>query len=201
MNARTIAVIGLLAALSTAAYGQDAPPPAAEPPAVTPEGRRDPGVDIASIVDSVAAATGRKFIIDPRVRNNVQLGDMAVEDVTYPMLLSILRAHGWFAHEVDDLTLLLPSAIARTVPLRVLQRDDPSVPDHEYVTRVLTVRGMSAAVDEEGLPVARAGPFVPVLRPLVGQEGHLAGFGDKLVIVDRYDNVRRITAIVEELDR
>jgi general secretion pathway protein D len=67
----------------------------------------------------------------------------------------------------------------------------------EWVTRVITVRKISAA------------QLVPVLRPLMPQTAHMAASvagpdGEKLtklIVVDRYANVRRISQIVDELDR
>jgi general secretion pathway protein D len=81
------------------------------------------------------------------------------------------------------------------MPTRLLQRDDPSVPDDEYVTRILTVQN--------------AGSLVPILRPLMPQSAHLAaamppdgGNGEgKLILFDTYANVRRMTEIVNALSR
>ena len=72
------------------------------------------------------------------------------------------------------------------MPTRILQNDDPSVSDHEVVSRVISLNTDAAAL-------------VPIVRPLVPQYGHLAAVGASLLIVDRYDNVRRITALVDEL--
>jgi hypothetical protein len=41
--------------------------------------------------------------------------------------------------------------------------------------------------------------LVPMLRPMLPQSAHLVGIGNKLLIVDRYDNVRRIVAIAQAL--
>ena len=122
------------------------------------------------------------------------------------MLLSILRVHGWFAAEIDGRTFILPNANARQMPLRLLQGDDPNVSDHEYVTRVLRVSGEDSprARDDAGRELqwsARAGILVPVLRVLMSVEGHLAAAGDHLILIDRYDNVRRMTAIIDALDQ
>ena len=50
--------------------------------------------------------------------------------------------------------------------------------------------------------VVEAPTLVPLLRAMISMEGHLAATpGNQLIVVDRYANVRRIAAIVEELDR
>jgi type II secretory pathway component GspD/PulD (secretin) len=192
-------VMTSLALFAAHALAQDAPEGAAAPSA----GAGRPGVALADVIERVAATTGREFVRDPRLPPSVDLGGTSIEEVTYPLLLSILRVHGWFAHGDDGRTLLLPAANARTTALRVLQQDDASVPDDEYVTRVIRVRGMAsrAAAGDASAPEHPAGPFVPVLRPLVTVEGHLSAIGNHLILVDRYDNVRRITTLIEEIDR
>jgi type II secretory pathway component GspD/PulD (secretin) len=42
--------------------------------------------------------------------------------------------------------------------------------------------------------------LVPVLRPMIGQNGHMAATNNnKLILVDHYDNIRRLTAIINEI--
>lgn len=195
MNARWLMVMASLW-VAAHSHAQDVPADAA----ASPQERR-PSVALTELIERVAATTGRKFVLDPRLPPRVYLSGSAVSDVTYPLLLSILRVHGWFAQEVDGRTLLLPAASARSIGLRVLQTDDTSVSDDEFVTRVIRVRAAPRRAAGGAAPEHPAGNFVPVLRPLVTTDGHLSAIGDHLVLVDRYDNVRRITTIVEELER
>lgn len=199
MNAQ-VGVFALLGLFVAAAHGQNAPPPpdapAAESPREAPDGQS--GVDVADVIAAVAAQTGREFVLDPRLRR-IYVGNMAIDEITYPALLSLLRVNGWFAAEVDGRTVLIPSGNARSTPTKLLQRDDPAISDHEYVTRVIRVAGNRSA-NGEGEPT-NAAMLVPVLRPLIPVEGHLAAVGEHLIVVDRYDNVRRITAIVDAVAR
>jgi len=128
-----------------------------------------------------------EFIIDPRVNASVEYaGDTLTENITYATLLAILRIHGYVAVEIGGVVSIVLDANARTMPTRILQSDDPSVSDHEVVSRVI-----SLSADAAGL--------VPILRPLVPQYGHLAAFGNSLIVVDRYDNVRRLTELAHSL--
>lgn len=164
-------------------------PPAPSPPAETPPDPRGPGVELATIIEQVAASSGREFLVDPRVRARV-LSVPPIENPSYEDLLSMLRVHGYLAVEIAGRVNILPDANARQIPTRLLQRDDGDVHDDEWVTRVLTV------------PNGQAGQLVPLLRPMMPQPAHLAATGDgKLIIVDTYANVRRITELVNELSR
>ena len=144
------------------------------------------GYDIRELVKRVAADSDMRFVLDPRVNARVDYEGAPIESITYPILLLILRIHGYAAVEIGGVVSIVLDANARTMPTRILQSDDPSVSDHEVISRVI-----SLSVDAAGL--------VPILRPLVPQYGHLAAFGNSLIVVDRYDNVRRITELAQSL--
>jgi general secretion pathway protein D len=181
-----------------------APAPAAEAPIFPPalstavaesvRRREERSIDIEELLAQVSASTGKEFLVDPRVRARV-FGVPEIENPTYADLLSILRMHGYMAVEIQGRVNILPDANARHMPVRLLQRDDESVPDDEWVTRIITV--------------PNAPQLVPILRPLMPQPAHLAAtFQEengqpvsKLVLVDTYANVRRMTEIINTLSR
>ena len=71
----------------------------------------------------------------------------------------------------------------------MVQNDDASIAADEWVTRVLTTSNVEAA------------QLVPILRPLLPQSAHLAALpSSRLVVIDRYANVRRIAELVRLLD-
>jgi len=162
--------------------GGAAPPQSAGPPP-----RPRDCVDIESLVARVAASTGQKFVLDPRVRACVTLVP-ELPNPTYAELLTVLRIHGYTAAEIGGFVNVIPDQLARATPVRLVQRDDRSIPDDEWVTRVLTVNGS-------------APQLVPVLRPMMPQSAHLSASADlnKLIIVDTYANVRRITEVIRTL--
>jgi len=145
-----------------------------------------PGNDIRSLIHQVANETGTRFVIDPRVNARVDFAGDSLETVDYETLLAILRVHGFAVVVVGSELTVIQEPNARVMPTRILQTDDPSVSDHEIVSRVIPVG-------------ERAEELVPILRPLIPQFGHLAAAAGSLVIVDRYDNVRRITALTNEI--
>ena len=124
-----------------------APPVEAAPPgtpivtvAMTESMRRreERSVDLEDLLAQVSASTGKTFLVDPRVRARVY-GVPKIDNPSYAELLSILRMHGYVAVEIEGRVNIVPDAVARFLPSRLLQRDDDSVPDDEMVTRVIEV--------------------------------------------------------------
>jgi general secretion pathway protein D len=123
------------------------------------------------------------------VSPRIFLGGVEADDVDYPVLLSILRANGLAAVEIEGRVNIVRDSEVRFLPAPMVQNDDASIAADEWVTRIVTVTNIEA-------------PFlIPILRPLLPQAAHLAGFApDKIIIMDRYANVQRITAIIRSLD-
>lgn len=178
---------------------------AAQPP------ESDEGVPITTLIEQVAEDMDREFVIDPRIRGI--MGITTGDDLDYDSLLGILRISGVVAIEVGDQIHVMPDRDMRVAPTRVLQEDDPRVSDHEVITRIIdipefpdlrpqsVVNAQMAANPFAAPPGSSAAQLVPVLRPMMSQAGQLGAIPNtnKLVLVDRYDNVRRITAVIEEI--
>jgi general secretion pathway protein D len=79
-----IAVLALIAAPCADAQGEAAPAGA---------------VSVEKMVAAVAKRTGKKFIIDPRVRADVTVIGQEATSVDYATMLLILRIHGFSAVE------------------------------------------------------------------------------------------------------
>ncbi len=149
-------------------------------------------VDIRVLIDTVAEATGRNFLVDPRVKAKVTLvsAKPMQKDELYDVFLSILELHGFSAVPAGKVIKIVPDANAK-------QEAVPTLNDHiresgdQLVTQIIEVKYVSAA------------QLVPILRPLIPQQGHLAAYpgSNVLIISDRAANVRRITDIVRRIDR
>ena len=180
------------------AQDDDAEPSRSPPP---------PSIDVNALIERLADEMDREFILDRRM-NGVFGGTTAGADADYETLLGILRRNGWYALETADQILIVPEATARSQPSRLLQEDDPNVSDHEIVTRIIELPDIEVQAPTRGEGGERetqmtnlAPMLVPILRPMMpqyAQLGNPAGT-NKLVIVDRYDNVRRITAVIEAI--
>jgi general secretion pathway protein D len=148
--------------------------------------------DITQIAEAVAAATGKNFIMDPRVRAQVTMlssTPMSPEGF-YQAFLSILAVYDFIAVPDGNVVKILPDANARQMPSIDLP-DHVSATSDEIVTQVVDVKNVNAA------------QLVPILRPMIPQYGHLAAYpaGNILIISDRASNVNRMIRIIRRIDQ
>jgi general secretion pathway protein D len=147
--------------------------------------------DIGQIVEAVSMATHRTFILDPRVRAQVTMYSATPlsPDAFYQTFLSILQVHGFMAAPAGNAIKIIPDVTERYMPGIDLP-DHVSSTSDEIVTQVVQVRNVSAA------------QLVPVLRPLIPTQGHLAAYqqANILIISDRAANVSRLMRIIERID-
>lgn len=162
-----------------------APQPSAGP-RVDPE---LPTVELAPILQRVERASSKKFLVDGRLGPRIYLGGVEPNDVTYPVLLAILRTNGFAAFESEGRVNIVPDAEIR-FHAPVMPTDDASIPADLYVTRIIKTVNVNSAF------------LVPILRPLLPQSAHLAAHMDssQLLVMDRYENIQRISEIVRALD-
>lgn len=148
--------------------------------------------DIRTLIETVAKATGKNFIVDKKVKAQVTVissRPMEKEEL-YEVFLSILEVHGYSAVPVGDVIKIVLDASARQQPVRTANGNNPGVGD-EFVTRVIQVNHVPAA------------QLVPILRPLVPQQGQLAAYPatNILLVSDRAGNIERLANIVRRIDR
>src|SRR5580700_2002250 len=148
--------------------------------------------DITQIAEAVSAATGKNFIIDPRVRAQVTMlsSTPMSPSAFYEAFLSILQVYCFIAVPAGDVVKILPDANARQIPALDLP-DHVSATSDEIVTQVLDVKNVSAP------------QLVPILRPMIPQYGHLVAYpaGNILIITDRASNVNRMMRIIRRIDQ
>lgn len=148
--------------------------------------------DITTLIRAVSEVTGKNFIVDPRVKARVTVisQEPLPADELYKVFLSVLQVHGFSAVDSGDVTKIVPEINAKQMAVPTITQRSPA-PGDEMVTSVIPVRNVSAA------------QLVPILRPLVPQQGHLAAYpaSNALIISDRASNVRRLAEIVARVDQ
>jgi len=147
--------------------------------------------DINGLIEIVSQETGINFIVDPRVRGqvNVVSGQPIRREDLYDLFLGVLKSQGFAAvRGSDGMVRIVPEVQAKENEVAGLTGDTPG---DEYITEVITVNNMDA------------GQLVRILRPLVPKGGHLAAAAasNSLVIADTAANVRRIQALIARMDR
>lgn len=150
------------------------------------------GTDINAVISSVADITGKNFIVDPRVKGKVTIISTKPmsQDEVYQVFLSVLEVHGFTAVPGIEAIKIVPDADAKHTGLPT-EGDDSTARGDEAITRVLQVEHVNAA------------QLVPILRPLVPPQGHLAAYpqSNVLIISDRAVNIERIISIIKRVDQ
>lgn len=148
--------------------------------------------DIEALIKTVSEHTGKNFVIDPRIKGKVTVISAHPMDKNefYQVFLSILEVHGFSTVPSGDVIKIVPDVKAKQAGIPTLL--GPSdLPGDQVVTRIIQVKNVAAA------------QLVPILRPLIPQEGHLAAYPDTnvLIISDRRQNVDRLLKIIEQIDQ
>jgi general secretion pathway protein D len=148
--------------------------------------------DIQELIKFVAEATETTIVVDPAVKGKVKVvsAKPVSRDELYDLFLSILEVHGYTAVRSGGVVRVIQSKDARSAPVTV-RDDEGRRGNDEYVTQVMRLQNISAA------------KLIPVLRPLVPQQAHMAAYApsNAIIISDVASNIDRIAAIIERMDR
>ena len=148
--------------------------------------------DIQEFIKFVADVTGTTMVVDPNVKGKVRV--ISSKPVTqaelYDLFLSILDVQGYTAVRSGQVIRIIPSKDARSAPVPLMEDRDRTDND-EYVTQVIRLDNISAA------------KLIPVLRPLVPQQAHMAAYApsNAIILSDIRSNIGRIVDIIERMDR
>jgi len=148
--------------------------------------------DIQELIKFVSEATGTTIVVDPAVKGKVKV--VSAKPVSrselYDLFLSILEVHGYTAVRSGGIVRVIPSKDARSSPVAVRSAGE-GVGNDEYVTQVISLENISAA------------KLIPVLRPLVPQQAHMAAYApsNAIIISDVSANINRIREIIERMDK
>ncbi len=147
--------------------------------------------DIRALISTVSKFTGKNFIIDPRVKAKVTVVSAKTmsEAEVYEVFLSILQVHGYAAVPVGNVVKIVPEVDAKQGPVPFTKGNREK--GDTLITQVLTL---------DHIPAAQ---LVPILRPLVPQQGHLAAYNptNTLIITDYAANIARLGKIIRDIDR
>ena len=148
--------------------------------------------DIRALISTVSKFTGKNYIIDPRVKAKVTVisANTLTPEAVYEVFLSVLQVHGYAAVPTGSVIKIVPEVNAKQGPLPLSGTND-NFPDDELITKIIRLDHVPAS------------QLVPILRPLVPQQGHLAAYNptNTLIITDHAGNIARLLKIIAGVDR
>ena len=144
--------------------------------------------DVRAYIQDVSRATGRTFIIDPRVQGKVSVVSEKPlgREAYFELFLSTLRANGLVVSPAAGGAFrITPAEGAATQPSATGQSRD------RFVTEVIRLDSIDAA------------SAVETLRPLVSREGQVTAnrTGNAVIVADYADNVARVRTLIKQIDR
>ncbi len=180
MNARFASL--LIAPAALVAYAQ---------PAMAQHVLNVRDADIRAFIADAARVTGRTFVVDGRVQGKVTVvTERPLGRAEYfEIFLSTLRANGLVAIPLPNGSYRIqPTDNAASQPSRLGTR---GAGNNQYVTEVIRLRHVDAT------------QAIETLRPLVSPQGSVTANrnANSLVVVDFADNVRRVRALIQSIDR
>jgi general secretion pathway protein D len=147
--------------------------------------------EITAVINTVADLTGKTFIIDPRVKGQVNVVSSRPlnKDQVLDVFLSMLEVHGFTTVTVGQAIKIIPNTQMRNTPQPVV--DKVTGNRDEVITHVQSLQYVSA---EE---------LVPILRPMMDNNGHLAAYpaSNSLILSDNASNIQRMLAIIRRVDK
>jgi len=148
--------------------------------------------DIRALISTVSKFTGKNFIIDPRVKAKITVisAETLTSEEVYEVFLSVLQVHGYAAVPTGSVIKIVPEVNAKQGPLPMSASAKGEGGD-ELITKVISLDHVPAA------------QLVPILRPLVPQQGHLAAYNptNTLIITDHAGNIQRLMRIIAGVDK
>lgn len=147
--------------------------------------------DINTVISTISEMTGKNFIVDPRVKGKVTVVSsqpMEAEDI-YQVFLTVLNVHGFSAVPGKNVIKIVPKVNAKQGAIPTISARSKANGE-QFVTRVITVNNVTAA------------QLVPILRPLLPQEAHLAAYAHTNVLIASATaaNIKRIVGLVRRID-
>ena len=143
--------------------------------------------DIKKVSQDIARFAKKTIILDPRVKGKITIYSNASlnSDQVWDVYLRTIQVNG-FSSVADN-------GVVRIVPENEATRDENDIDNENgnFLTSVIPLVNRSAA------------EILPMIKPITGRQSHLSSIPsiNSILIVDRLSNVKRIRALLEDLDK
>lgn len=145
--------------------------------------------DIHEVIKFVADARDLVVVVDPQVKGKVRVVSSKTlnDEELYNLFLTVLEINGYSAIDSKGILHIVPSKDARTAPSAV----NPVQPyNAQFITEVIQLKNIDAA------------KLIPILRPLVPQQSHMAAYANSnaIILSDTAANIERMRKLIEKVD-
>ncbi len=151
-------------------------------------------MELQQFIRYVADLVDLTVIIDPQVKGRINVvSDSSVggPEELYDLFLSVLEVHGFTAVRAGDVVRVVPLKDARSASVPMAETSGPLARGgSEIITQVFQLENINAA------------KLIPILRPLVPQQSHMAAYtpSNAIIISDTAANVAKIEQIIDRID-
>jgi general secretion pathway protein D len=153
------------------------------------------GADIESAIKAIGHYTGVTFIIDPRVKGQINLVSETplTKDQAFKLLTSTLRLQGFSVVTADGYSKVVPESDAKL---------QPGPTQNAGSARSEAAKGDQVITQIYKLNYESSANIVTILRPLISPNNTINGNpgNNTVVITDYADNIKRLNKIIAALD-
>lgn len=149
-------------------------------------------VDIRVFIKFISELTNENFIIDSRVKGNVNIlspGKITVEEA-YKVFESVLEVHGFTAIKAGEISKIIPTPFAKSKNVETRLKTGPGVAEDKIVTQLIPLK------------YADTNEIKKLFSPLVSKGSVILAYTptNTLIITDVYSNIKRLIKIINAID-
>lgn len=150
--------------------------------------------ELRTVIKFISELTGKNFVVDDKVKGTVTIispTDITVDEA-YHVFLSVLEMKGFTVVEAGKVFKVVPSAEARYRDIETLKAEESLRVGREdrMITQLIPLQH------------ANANDLRGILTPLVSKESQIVSYPptNTLIITDYASNIRRLQALIREMD-
>ncbi|MFH2093154.1 MAG: type II secretion system secretin GspD [Pseudomonadota bacterium] len=149
-------------------------------------------VDIRVFIKFISELTNENFIIDNRVKGNVNIispGKITIKEA-YKVFESVLEVHGFAAVRAGEISKIIPSPEAGSKNVETRLENIPGVTEDKIVTQLIP------------LNYADANDIKQLFAPLLSKGSVALSYAptNTIIVTDVYSNIQRLLKIINVID-
>ncbi len=149
-------------------------------------------VDIRVFIKFISDLTNENFIIDNRVKGNVNIlspGKITVDEA-YKVFESVLEVHGFTAVKAGEISKIIPIPEARSKNVETRLLNLTGETQDKIVTQLIPLKYADADMIKQ------------LFAPLLSKGSIILGYAptNTLILTDVYSNIKRLQKIIEVID-